>query len=99
MQGVRRFGTQGKTIEGSSLIHFICTLEPRWIVDQEIKRRLDEYEANEREMQERLDVVRKAKQKKMDEMKHRANFARKRQVSCKGKHALRHGMIDSRLRK
>lgn len=54
--------------------------EPRWIVDQEIKRRINDYEANEREMKERLDSVRKEKQKKMEEMKRRANFARKRQV-------------------
>ena len=57
-----------------------CNLEPRWIVDQEIKRRLDEYEGNEREIKERLEFVRKEKQRKMEEMKRRATFARKRQV-------------------
>lgn len=57
--------------------------EPRWIVEQEVKRRLDEYDANEREMQERLEAIRREKQKKVDDMKRRANFARKRPVSSR----------------
>lgn len=55
--------------------------EPRWIVDQEVKRHLDEYEANEKQMRERLDHIRIEKEKKSAEMKRRANFARKRPVS------------------
>lgn len=51
------------------------------MLEQTVRRRIREYEANEREMQERLEAMRKEKARKQDEMRSRARYARKRQVS------------------
>lgn len=50
------------------------------MVEQELKRRIRDFEANEREMQERLEALRAEKVRKQDEMRSKAKYARKRQV-------------------
>jgi len=61
------------------------------MLEREIQRRLDEYDADERELQARIEEARKAKEKRAKEMKDRARYARKKQVSfgsCEKMHYL-----------
>lgn len=50
------------------------------MLEQEIHRRLDEYDADEKELQARIEEARKAKEERAKEMKDRARYARKKQV-------------------
>jgi t-SNARE complex subunit (syntaxin) len=53
---------------------------PKWMLEQEIQRRLDDYDADEKELQARIEEARKAKVQRAKELKDRARYARKKQV-------------------
>ena len=54
--------------------------EPKWMLEQEIQRRIKELEADERDIQEKLEAIRKEKARKQEEARSKAKYARKRQV-------------------
>ena len=55
-------------------------LVPSWMLEQELQRHLEEYQANDRELQERLSTIRHEKEKNEREMKGRARYKSKKQV-------------------
>ena len=62
--------------------------EPKWMLEQAIQQRIREFEANEQELQERLETLRKEKVRKQEAMRAKANYARKRQARL-------HAMVSS----